>query len=109
MANAFKNSITGIIGTESHRVYKAPGSTTSTVIGLSLANISAAEVNANVLLIANTSFQAHLIRNAPIPVGSSLVVIGGDQKVVLEAADEMRVKSSASASLSAVVSVLEQS
>ena len=40
MANAFKNSITGIIGTESHRVYKAPGSTTSTVIGLSLANIS---------------------------------------------------------------------
>jgi hypothetical protein len=109
MANAFKNSITGIIGTESRRVYKAPGSTTSTVIGLSLANISAAEVNANVLLIANTSFQAHLIRNAPIPVGSSLVVIGGDQKVVLEAADEMRVKSSASASLSAVVSVLEQS
>ena len=34
--------------------------------------------------------------------------IGGDQKVVLEAADEMRVKGGASASLSAVVSILEQ-
>lgn len=108
MATAFKNSITGIIGTESHRVYKCPSGTTATVIGLSLANISSSEVTANVLVIANTSFQAHIIKNAPVPVGGTLVVIGGDQKVVLEAADEMRVKGGASASLSAVVSVLEQ-
>ena len=108
MATSFKNSITGIIGTESHRVYKCPGSTTATVIGLSLANISSSEVTANVLVIANTSFQAHMIRNAPVPVGGTLVVVGGDQKVVLEAADEIRVKGGASASLSAVLSVLEQ-
>ncbi len=108
MATAFKNSITGIIGTESHRVYICPGSTTATVIGLSLANISSSEVTANVLVIANTSFQAHMIRNAPVPVGGTLVVVGGDQKVVLEAADEIRVKGGASASLSAVLSVLEQ-
>ena len=42
MATAFKNSITGIIGTESHRVYKCPAGTTATIIGLSLANISVA-------------------------------------------------------------------
>jgi hypothetical protein len=88
MATAFKNSITGIIGTESRRVYKCPAGTTATVIGLSIANISGSD--------------------APIPVGSSLVVIGGDQKVVLEAADEMRVKGGGSSSLSAVVSILEQ-
>jgi hypothetical protein len=108
MATAFKNSITGIIGTESHRVYKCPAGTTATVIGLSLANISASEATGNVIIKANTSFQAHIIKDAPIPVGSSLVVIGGDQKVVLEAADEMRVKGGASGSLSAVLSVLEQ-
>lgn len=108
MATAFKNSITGIIGTESHRVYKCPTGTTATIIGLSLANISASEVTGNVIIKANTSFQAHIIKDAPIPVGSSLVVIGGDQKVVLEAADEIRVKGGASASLSAVLSVLEQ-
>ena len=108
MATAFKNSITGIIGTESHRVYKCPTSTTATVIGLSLSNISSSEATANVLVIANTSFQAHMIKNAPVPVGGTLVVGGGDQKVVLEAADEIRVKGGASASLSAVVSVLEQ-
>ena len=61
-----------------------------------------------VIIKANTSFQAHIIKDAPIPVGGALIVIGGDQKVVLEAADEMRVKGGASASLSAVVSILEQ-
>ena len=108
MASTFKNSVTGRIGTESRRVYIAPGATTTTVIGLSLANISTAGVEANVFMKVNTSFQAHMVKNAPIPVGGALVVIGGDQKVVLEAADEIRVTSSAAASVSAIVSVLEQ-
>ena len=108
MATAFKNSITGIIGTESRRIYKCPAGTTATVIGLSLANISGSEATGNVIIKANTSFHAHIIKDDPIPVGSSLVVIGGDQKVVLEAADELRVKGGGSSSLSAVVSILEQ-
>jgi len=108
MASTFKNSVTGIIGTESHRIYKTPGSTTTTVIGLSVANISSAGVEANVHMYANTSFQAHLVKSAPIPVGGTLVVVGGDQKIVLETADEIRVSSSAASSLSAIVSVLEQ-
>ena len=108
MASTFKNSVTGRIGTESRRVYIAPGSTTTTGIGLSLANISTAGVEANVFMKVNTSFQAHMVKNAPIPVGGALVVIGGDQKVVLEAADEIRVTSSAADSVSAIVSVLEQ-
>ena len=108
MATAFKNSITGIIGTESRRIYKCPAGTTATVIGLSLANISGSEATGNVIIKANTSFQAHIIKDAPIQVGGALVLIVGEQKVVLEAADEMRVKGGASASLSAVVSILEQ-
>ena len=59
-------------------------------------------------MYANTSFQAHLVKGAPVPVGGTLVVIGGDQKIVLEAADEIRVSSSSASSLSAIVSVLEQ-
>ena len=66
MATAFKNSITGIIGTESRRIYKCPAGTTATVIGLSLANISGSEATANVIVKANTSFQAHVIKDAPI-------------------------------------------
>ena len=107
MATAFKNSITGIIGTESHRVYKCPSGTTATVIGLSLANISSSEVTANVLVIANTSFQAHIIKNAPVPVGGTLVVIGGDQKVVLETTDAIKIRSNNADSMNAVISYLE--
>ena len=43
-----------------------------------------------------------------MPVGGAVVPIGGDQKVVLEATDILKVTSSASSSADALVSVLEQ-
>ena len=107
MATAFKNSITGIIGTESRRIYKCPAGTTATVIGLSLANISGSEATGNVIIKANTSFQAHIIKDAPIPVGGALIVIGGDQKVVLEATDAIKIRSNTINSMNAVLSYLE--
>jgi hypothetical protein len=48
-----------------------------------------------------------LVKAAVVPVGGSLVIVGGDQKVVLEAADVVSVVTSAAASADAVLSVLE--
>ena len=107
MASTFKNSVTGRIGTESRRVYIAPGATTTTVIGLSLANISTSGVEANVFMKVNTSFQAHMVKNAPIPVGGALVVIGGDQKVVLMTGDKIIVTSNTASSCDVIMSFLE--
>ena len=56
----------------------------------------------------STDALIHLIKNATIPVGGSLVVIGGNQKVVLEATDEIRVETSASNSGDAFLSYIEQ-
>ena len=53
------------------------------------------------------SVTSHIVKNAPIPAGRSLVAIGGDHKIVLETTDKITVTSSASSSIDAIVSVLE--
>ena len=49
----------------------------------------------------------HLVKAAPIPVGSSLVVVGGDQKVVMEPGDTITVKSDTASSADVVLSHLD--
>ena len=53
------------------------------------------------------SNDTYLIKEAPIPSGGSLVVIGGDQKVVLEPTDSIKVKSDTASSVDVVMSILE--
>ena len=42
-----------------------------------------------------------------MPTGGSLVVLGGDQKVVLEATDAIKIRSNTANSMNAVLSYLE--
>jgi hypothetical protein len=48
-----------------------------------------------------------LIKSGVVPVGGSLVIVGGDQKVVLEAADVLKALTSAASSADGVASLLE--
>jgi hypothetical protein len=57
------------------------------------------------LTISGSDF--YIIKNAVIPVGGALVPIGGEQKVVLEAGDAIKVISNNASSADVIVSVLE--
>ena len=108
MANVFKNSITGSIGTTGVNVYTTPVATTSTVIGVSIANVNTSNINVSVMLRDTSGNKSvYLVRNALITPGSSVVLVGGDQKVVLEAGDFLSVTSSLASSADVIVSVLE--
>lgn len=88
MANTFKSyQSTGI--TTQTTVFTGPANTQTTIIGLSVANTSASNVTIDVLL--NT---AYMIKGATVPVNNSMVIIGGDQKVVIETGDTVKVSSS---------------
>lgn len=91
MANAFKNYASASVTTQT-TVYTAPSATQSTVIGMSVANTAAstASVSIQVTMGATT---VYLVKNAPVPVGGAIVPVGGDQKVVLEAGDAIKVTS----------------
>ena len=110
MANNFKVSVVAGVGTAAQAAYTCPSdSTETTIIGLSLAKISSWQitVSAHVSIGDAGNGVARLVKDAPIPVGSSLVVVGGDQKLVLNAADHVMITSSEASSVDVVTSYLE--
>lgn len=111
MANTFKNTVKAGIGTVEQTVYTAPSSVTSTIIGLTLAGTTSdSSIRVNVKLTDySTSVSSYLIKNAEIPYGASLVLVGGEQKVILEGNDYISVTSSVSSSVDVVISILETS
>jgi hypothetical protein len=110
MASVFKNAVTAGVGTNTTSVYTVPASTTATVIGLTVSNITGSNATTDVQ-VTDTSggTTVYLVKAANVPVGGALVPIGGEQKIVLETGDVLKVTSSASASLDVTVSILEQS
>jgi hypothetical protein len=106
MANSFKSNVAADIVTSGNTVYTCPSATQTTLIGLTLSNKSAGTVTANVFL-RRSAVDYSIVSNAPILTGSTLVPIGGEQKVVLQPADELRVTATANASLDVIASLLE--
>jgi len=49
----------------------------------------------------------YIIKAAPVPVGSSIIIIGGEQKVVVEPGDIVKVTSNTAASADVALSLLE--
>ena len=108
MANTFKNSITGSIGTSGVKVYEAPVATAATIIGVNVANTTSQNISVSVMLRDNIGNKCvYLVKDALIVQGGSNVMVGGEQKVVLEATDFLSVTSSLAASADVIVSVLE--
>jgi hypothetical protein len=108
MANTFKNSISGSIGTANTIVYQAPAATSTTVIGMSVANTNTNNINVSATLTsAGQAKTVYVVKNATIPVGGSVVFVGGEQKIAMSAGDYISVQSSVAASADVIVSVLE--
>lgn len=107
MASSFKNSTVRAIGTSATDI----GSVVSagvevTIIGLSLANITAAAITATIA-INDGSNTTNIVKDVPIPANATLVAVGGDQKVVLTAGDKIVVSCSAASSVDVLMSFLE--
>ena len=106
---AFKSQATPNIGTSGSPSTVTPtvsAGSTATLIGLSLANTSSANITISAKLNKNGGSSAFLVKDATILPGGALVIVGGDQKVVLETGDTITAYSSASNSADAVVSYL---
>ena len=108
MANAFKNSITGSIGTTGVKVYETPSATSTTIIGVNIANSVSQNISVSVMMRDTSGNKAvYLVKDSLVMPGSSNVLIGGEQKLVLEATDFISVTSSLANSADVIVSVLE--
>jgi hypothetical protein len=106
MANTFKNSVAKNVGTSPVTVYTCPSATQTTMIGISVANTSTSPITTDVY-ITSSAVDYYLVKTATVPVGGALVVAGGDQKVVLEVGDALKVVMSAASSADCFASYLE--
>ena len=107
MANAFKLKTDTAVGTSAATIYTCPSSTETTIIGLAIANIVSSQIAVDVQIENNDGDNIYVVKAAPVPVGSSLVVVGGDEKVVLEASDVLKVTSDTASSADVSLSILE--
>ena len=107
MANTLKNELSSSIGTTATTLYTCPSATETTIIGLNIANILTTTITVNVQLINNDGDNVHIVKSATVPVGSSLVVVGGDQKIVMNASDILRITASQASAADVTLSVLE--
>ena len=109
MANAFKTFTAQNIDTSSSKatLYTCPSSTETTIIGLNIANILTVSITVTVELLDGGSTITHVVKDAIVPVGSSLVAVGGPQKIVMNATDVLKVYGSQANCCDAVLSVLE--
>ena len=107
MANTFKNRTLRAVGTSAVDVGAVVASSTqTTLIGMTLANITSAVISVTATL-HDGSNTTHIVKDAPIPTGGSLIILGGDQKVVLMTGDKIIVTSNTASSVDVIMSFLE--
>ena len=108
MANDFKLKTKANVGVTTENVYVVPSTptTTSTVIGITLCNTSGSGINVGVGITRSGFDDIKILKNVPIPQGSTLEFMQGN-KVVLEATDTLTANSDTNASLDVALTILE--
>ena len=84
MTSVFKNALSANIGTTPVTVLTTNSAATTTVIGLSLTNVTEDGVTVSIQLndtIEETS--AYFIKNVPVPSNQSLRIVTGGEKLIL--------------------------
>ena len=106
MANTFKLKTKANVGTATSDVYVVPTSTTTVVIGITVANTTGSGVNVGLGITRSSTDDINLMKNVPIPQGSSLEFMQGN-KVVLEATDTITAVSDVNNSVDVALTIME--
>ena len=104
MAQDFTRYKARLTGTSAATLFTA--NSNDTVVGISVANVTGSAVNASVFINDGTN-DFYLVKNAPIPSGSSLQVLDGGAKVVVQTGDILKVVSDTASSLDTWVSTVD--
>ena len=108
-----KDSNTDIdIGTTARAVFDS--NSDDAIVGIRLANVITSQITVDCFVRTDAAnpgsgndLDVYLIKNAPIPAGSSLELIDGGSKIVLQNGDQLFVKSNTDASLNCYVSFVD--
>tara|TARA_R100000908_G_C3741484_1_gene137895 strand:- start:165 stop:518 length:354 start_codon:yes stop_codon:yes gene_type:complete len=115
MANTFKLITRDVAPASSgtpETLYTVQSGSTVIILGLTLANVHTSQVTASVTLVSTTTqtsqtqnTTAHLVKDVPIPVGSTLAVLDG--KINLNVGDIVKIDCSVADKVSVTMSYME--
>ena len=106
MANTFKLKTKANVGVTTSNVYVVPSATTTVVIGVTLSNTSGSSINVGVGVTRPSADDVSLMKNVPIPQGSSLEFMQGN-KIVLETTDTITAESNVNNSVDLALTIME--
>ena len=104
MAQNFRRYTFNDVGTSAETLFTA--NSYDTIVGISVSNVAGSAVLADVYINDGTN-DIYLVKEAPIPTGSSLQVLDGGAKFVVESGDVLKVKSDTASSLDVWVSTVD--
>ena len=107
MAQNFRRYIERAIGTSATDIPDGANfDSYDTIVGINLANIVAQQITVSVY-ISNGGNNYYIIKDAPIPAGSSLQILDGGAKFVVQSGDRLNIVSDTASSVDVVVSAVD--
>lgn len=112
MANNFKvdtksGLLTDAVSSATTNVLTVGATSTLVLLSVLASNKTGSSANVDIYLVTSTGDDVYLIRNAPVPAGSSLEIISSS-KIIMESNDVLRARADTAAALDIAVSYLEQ-
>ena len=107
MATIFKNKVIKDVGALPIVAIETDSATRATIIGLSLANLTANAVNASVLVSDDTSVTGYFMKEVMIPANTSLRALSAGEKLILAPTNQLLIQSDQDDSLDAVISYVD--
>ena len=104
MAQDFETNTANGVGTSAVTLRTA--NSDDAIVGITIANVHTAQITVEVYITVSSD-DIHIVKDAPIPVGSTLQVLDGGAKIVMVSGDALKVKSSVNSSADVWVSVVD--
>ena len=104
MAQNFRRYTSNNVGTVAATIMTA--NSYDAVVGISLSNVHTSAINVSCYINDGTN-DIYLIKDEPIQVGSSIQVLDGGAKVVVQSGDRLYIISDTASSLDAWVSAVD--
>jgi len=107
MATQFKNKVVKEVGTVPILALETDPATRSTIVGLSLANLTESVVAASVLVHDDTSVEGYFMKDVMVPPNTSLRALSAGEKLILAPSNQLYLVANTNESLDAVISYVD--
>lgn len=107
MATQFKNKVVKEVGTVPILAIETDAATRSTIVGLSLANLTDFIVYCSLIVHDETSVEGYFMKDVMIPPNTSLRALAAGEKLILAPTNQLYIVADQDDSLDAVISYVD--